>query len=67
MPNSPKNEHAERAHLARRVELMEAEIHLLKSKLKDNSQLDALMQRVSNCEVLAGIASSNPPSLRNEE
>jgi hypothetical protein len=66
MPISPKNELAERAHLARRVEQMQLEIETLKTKLSDNSQLDALMARVTNCESLAGIPSHNPPSVKGE-
>ena len=64
--SSPKNEQADRAQLARRVEVMEATIDHLKNKLNDHTQLDSLMERVSNCETLAGIASSNSPSVKGE-
>lgn len=58
MPASPKvseAESAERVHLARRISDMENEIENLKHRLHDNGQVDELMQRVANCESLAGI------------
>ena len=65
--SSPKHEEqAERAQLARRVEVMEATIDHLKNKLNDHTQLDSLMERVSNCETLAGISSTNSPSVKGE-
>lgn len=56
MPQSPAKQVAqENAALADRVSFLESEIGNLKSKLNDQSQIKQLVERISNCESLAGI------------
>lgn len=61
MPPSPsKNpdlgaEKAARAQLVERVTFLETEIENLKARLNDQSQIEHLVQRIANCENLAGI------------
>ena len=66
MPPSPKSIPQDKTTtiLADKISHMEHEIEELKTKLNDHSQIDDLMQRIANCESLAGIVS---PSLRVKE
>jgi hypothetical protein len=64
MPQSPvKSSQDEKSHLAERVAFLESEIENLKARLNDQSQIDQLVERISNCESLAGIV--NP--IKEEE
>ena len=59
MPQSPVKPSSEdavaRSHLAERVAFLESEIENLKARLNDQSQINHLVERISNCESLAGI------------
>jgi DNA repair ATPase RecN len=54
-PTRHADEKAQRTQLVERVAFLETEIENLKAKLNDQTQIEQLVQRISNCESLAGI------------
>ena len=61
--NNNTDDSEERRVLTEKIECLESEIDKIKNQLNNDSLIESLKERISNCEALAGIVSPVSPKV----